>query len=225
MPRPEILLFDANETLFDLAPLQASVAKALGGDKALASTWFPTLLQHSLVANVTGHYRPFDEIAAACLVMLARGNGIDLDDETAKAHLAPMSKLPPHPDVAPALTRLRSEGYRLAILTNSPKATLLGQVEDAGLAHAFVELLSVDEIRTYKPAAETYHWAARRVGADPAACCLVAAHGWDIAGAAWVGLKTAFLARPGKAPYGLAPEPDLRVDSLAALPEALATLG
>ncbi len=225
MPRPEVLLFDANETLFDLAPLRASVTKALGGDEALASTWFPTLLQHSLVANVTGHYRPFDEIAVACLVMLARGNGIDLDDETARAHLAPMRSLPPHPDVAPALTRLRSEGYRLAILTNSPMSTLLGQVEGAGLAHAFVDLLSVDEIRAYKPAAETYLWAAHRLGADPAACCLVAAHGWDVAGAAWAGLKTAFLARAGKDTYGLAADPDLRVDSLAELPEALATLG
>ena len=53
-------------------------------------------------------------------------------------------------------------------------------------------------------------------------CLLVAAHGWDVAGAAWAGMKTAFVARPGQQTYPLGPEPDYRVSSLTDLAGELA---
>lgn len=50
----------------------------------------------------------------------------------------------------------------------------------------------------YKPHPDVYRWAAGRAGADVSDCLLVAAHGWDVAGAAWAGMKAAFVARPGQ---------------------------
>jgi 2-haloacid dehalogenase len=38
---------------------------------------------------------------------------------------------------------------------------------------------------------------------------LIAAHGWDIAGALWAGLRAAFLSRPGAQLYPLAPAPEI----------------
>jgi 2-haloacid dehalogenase len=38
---------------------------------------------------------------------------------------------------------------------------------------------------------------------------LVAAHGWDTAGAQLAGLQAAFIARPGQQSYPLAPAPTL----------------
>ena len=49
---------------------------------------------------------------------------------------------------------------------------------------------------------------------------MVAAHGWDVAGAKAAGMQTAFIARPGKQLYPLAPAPDYVVNSV----EELATL-
>jgi len=44
--RPKLLIFDVNETLLDLKPLEKSVAKALGGKEELVELWFTTMLQY-----------------------------------------------------------------------------------------------------------------------------------------------------------------------------------
>ena len=75
----------------------------------------------------------------------------------------------------------------------------------------------MEDVGKYKPHAEVYRWAAGRVGADVSDCLLVAAHGWDVAGAKWAGMQTAFVARPGQQTFPLGPMPDINIPSLAEL--------
>ena len=37
-------------------------------------------------------------------------------------------------------------------------------------------------------------------------CMLIAAHGWDVAGALWAGWRAAFVSRPGQQIFPLAPK-------------------
>ena len=224
MARPQVILFDVNETLLDLKPVKESVGKALGGRPELAPFWFTTLLQYSLVTTVADQYLDFAEIGAACLRMVAKNYGIELSEDVAKKAIAPMRSLPPHPDVVPALERLRHAKYRLVTLTNSSKAAVADQINNAGLSEFFEALLSVEDMKKYKPHAEVYRWAANRVGANVSDCLLVAAHGWDVAGAKWAGMKTAFVARPGQQMFPLGPSPDITISSLAELPGELERL-
>ena len=221
MARPKVILFDVNETLLDLTPVKESVGKALGGRPELAPLWFTTLLQYSLVTTVADHYLDFGEVGAACLRMVAQNHGVELSEDAAKEALAPMRSLPPHADVIPALGRLRDADYRLVTLTNSSKAAVADQMRHAGLTTFFEALLSVEDVGKYKPHADVYRWAAGRVGADVSECLLVAAHGWDVAGAAWAGMRTAFVARPGQQVFPLGPAIDITVPSLAELPGEL----
>jgi 2-haloacid dehalogenase len=220
-----MIFFDVNETLLDLAPLRESVGQALGGRPELAPLWFTTLLHYSLVATVADRYRNFDEIGAACLRMVARSHGVELSGEAAERCLAPMRRLPPHPDVIPALERLRDAGFRLVTLTNSSRAAVADQMHHAGLAEFFEMLLSVEEVGLYKPHAHVYRWAARRVGVDVSECLFVAAHGWDVAGAAWAGMRTAFIARPGQQIFPFGSPPDITILSFEDLRDAVIELG
>jgi 2-haloacid dehalogenase len=52
-------------------------------------------------------------------------------------------------------------------------------------------------------------------------CLLVAAHGWDIAGALWAGWRAAFLSRPEAQLYPLAPAPELVAPDLRLAAERL----
>ena len=225
MARPEVIFFDVNETLLDLTPLKESVGETLGGRPELAPLWFTMLLQYSLVSTVADRYNNFDEIGAACLRMVAKSLGLELGGDAAERCLAPMRCLPPHPDVVPALGRLRDAGFRLATLTNSSKSAVVDQMQNAGLARFFESLLSVEEVGLYKPHTHVYRWAARRVGVDVSECLFVAAHGWDVAGAAWAGMRTAFIARPGQQVFPLGPATDLAVPSFKGLPDALVGMG
>ena len=134
-----------------------------------------------------------------------------------RPHLAPLRSLPPHPDVIPALGRLRDADYRLFTLMNSSKAVVAEQMTHAKLSDFFEALLSVEDVGKYKPHADVYRWAAGRVGADVSECLFVATHGWDVAGAAWAGMRTAFVARPGQQMFPLGPAIDITVLSLAEL--------
>lgn len=218
MARPKVILFDVNETLLDLTPVKESVGKALGGRPELVPLWFTTLLQYSVATTVADKYFDFAEIGAACLRMVAKNHAVELSEDAAKRAIVPMRTLPPHPDVVPAIERLRDANYRLFTLTNSSKAAMSEQMTHAGLTNLFDGLLSVESLGKYKPHAEVYRWAARQVDAEVSECLLVAAHGWDVAGAAWVGMKTAFIARPGQQMFPLGPATDITVPSLTELP-------
>ena len=51
--------------------------------------------------------------------------------------------------------------------------------------------------------------AAQSLGVEVGEIRLVAAHGWDVVGAMRAGCAAAFVARPGKALFPIAPPPDV----------------
>lgn len=221
MPPPEALLFDVNETLLDLTPVRESVGEALGGRADLVPLWFRTTLHHSLVATVAEQRVNFAQVAAGALRAVGEGIGVELTDERAREAIAPIKSLPAHADAAPALERLRDAGVRMAALSNSPVDTLAAQLAFAGLEGFFEAAMSVEEVGVFKPHARVYRWAAERLDAPAGACMLVAAHGWDVAGARWAGLRAAFVARPGQALIPWAPAPETTGATLGEIADAL----
>ncbi|RZK23218.1 MAG: HAD family hydrolase, partial [Hymenobacter sp.] len=119
------------------------------------------------------------------------------------------------------LARLRDAGIPLFTLTNSAPADLQKQLASAGISDYFTQALSVDPVRLYKPHPAPYHYAAQQAGSEPAKALLVAAHGWDVAGALSAGLPAAFLARPGQSLYPLAPPPTYQANTLSTLANQL----
>jgi 2-haloacid dehalogenase len=67
------------------------------------------------------------------------------------------------PDVRPALERLRSAGFRLVTLTNSPPAVVEAQLKNAALDDLFERSFSVDAVKRFKPAPEPYRHVAREL--------------------------------------------------------------
>jgi 2-haloacid dehalogenase len=219
--RPQVILFDVNETLLDMTPIRRAVNAAFGNEAAF-NQWFGLLLQHSLVATVTNQYFAFATIADAALDMTAHMLlAKPLTHAEKHALTALLTQLPPHPDVPAGLRQLRAAGYRLVAFTNSTSAALAEQLRYAGLTEYFEQQLSVDAVQRYKPHLDTYRYATEQAAAAPAHALLVAAHGWDVAGALAAGLDAAFIARPGQTLYPLAPPPTYQAPTLTALAEQL----
>lgn len=218
--RPSVILFDVNETLLDLQPLEECIDAVLLENGA-SRLWFTTMLQYSLVLTVSGQYQAFADVGAATLRMMARNREVVLSEADAKQALKPMLTLPPHPDVRDALQRLKQSGFRLASLTNSSSAGCKAQLEYAGLTDLFNRQLSVESVGKFKPHADVYRWAAAEMGVAPSECMLVAAHAWDVAGAAWAGMKTAFIERAGSQAFPLAPTPDISASDMNGLCQQL----
>jgi 2-haloacid dehalogenase len=203
-----VQVFDVNETLLDLAAMDAHFERVFG-DGQVRRVWFGQMIQSALVATVTGVYRSFGEHALAALAMTAEQAGVELRDEDRDAIAGQLRRLPAHPEVPEALERLRGAGFRLAALTNSTEQVARAQLEHAGIIGSFEQVLSADAVRRLKPAPEPYRMAAERLGVPVGEVRLVAAHAWDVAGAIRAGCAAAFVARPGKVLDPLVERPDV----------------
>jgi 2-haloacid dehalogenase len=215
-----VQVFDVNETLLDLAAMDPHFQRIFG-DAGIRVTWFSQMIQSALVATVTGAYRPFGAHAMAALEMTAERAGVELADDDKQAVATQLRQLPAHPEVAPALRRLGDAGLRLASLTNSAEEVARAQLEHAGLIDAFELVLSADTAGRLKPAPEPYRMAAERLGVAVDQVRLVAAHAWDVAGAASAGCATAFVARPGKVLDPLVERPEIVGADLAEVADAI----
>jgi 2-haloacid dehalogenase len=217
-----VQVFDVNETLLDLAAMDPHFQRVFG-DAGMRPVWFGQMIQSALLATVTGAYRQFGEHALAALEMLAEQTGTELTAGDREAIAGQMRRLPAHPEVRGALERLRGEGFRMAALTNSTLEVARAQLEHAGLIDLFDEVLSADTVKRLKPAPEPYRMAAERLGVAVGEVRLVAAHGWDVAGARHAGCAAAFVARPGKVLDPLAEPPDLVAGDLDEVSELIIT--
>lgn len=213
------IVFDVNETLLDLGALRGPFADAFGDDPPLGE-WFARLLHGSLVATLTDTFEDFGTIGRRALDAMATRRGIELTDATRGAILGTMRRLPPHPEVPGALERLSAAGFRLATLTNSSNEMARAQLAHAGISGAFEQVLSVEDVRRYKPAAEPYRMAAERLGVPPAELRMVAAHDWDVWGAMRAGSAAAFVDRAGVG-LTLGEAPDIVGSDLATVAERI----
>lgn len=204
-----IIVFDVNETLLNVRALEPLFDR-LFGDEAALRDWFALLLLHSEVATLAGPYFDFATLARAALQMTAKVRALSLPVSDEDQVLAAMSSLPPHPEVAEALSLLERAGLRLVTLTNSSQCVLDEQLRNARLEHFFERNFSVDRIRRYKPSPEPYRMVASELHVETRDLRLVAAHAWDIVGATQAGCSAAFVARPGKVLFPLVPPPDIQ---------------
>lgn len=204
--KPATIIFDVNETMLDMSPLKKKINGLLGSNKGFR-IWFGMLLQYSLVDNCTNNYHDFIAIANASLDMASKALNRSIRNKEKKEALATMKALSAYPDVAKGLKILKQNGFRLATLTNSPLTTLTAQLKNAKLSEYFEVTFSVDAIKKYKPSLETYKWAAEQLSINVGDAMLVAAHGWDIAGALQAGLQAAFIERKGQSLYSLSIKP------------------
>lgn len=215
-----VIVFDVNETLLDMTPLKKSVNELLGEEQGF-KIWFGMLLHYSTVSNNIEEYNDFTTIASATLKMAAISMKKEVTDDEIKNTLSLIKTLQTYPDVEKGLTLLKENGFRLITLTNSPDGALQAQLENSKLTHFFEQALSIDALGKYKPAPETYRWAAEKLDVTPEEMLLVAAHGWDIAGASHAGLATGFVAREGQSLYSLSKDPDFIADDILKMAEKL----
>ena len=207
------LVFDVNETLLDVAALDPLFERLLGQPET-RQEWFMTLQENWLTATIVSDYKPFGELAKAAFMMVGRRRGIELTEDDQQELIERIMALPAHEDVAESLQLLQDRGFSLTALTNSTLQAAQKQLDSARLTDYFDGIMSVDEIKQYKPAAGPYQMAAERLGIETREITMIAAHAWDISGAAAAGCRTAFVGRPGKVANPAGIQPDYQGDGL-----------
>jgi 2-haloacid dehalogenase len=196
--RRRMLVLDVIETMLDIRALAPHFIRAFGDGQVL-NEWFANLLLYANVTTVAGPYADFGTLAGAVLEMTVAARGKMLASDDRNRILQGTLTLPPHPDVTEGLTRLQAAGFRMVTLTNSAPAGVAQHLRNAGLSGFFECSFSIDVVKKYKPAADTYQYVARELAVSTGDLRMIAAHAWDVHGALRAGCAAAFITRPGHA--------------------------
>jgi 2-haloacid dehalogenase len=212
------VLFDLNGTLVDPSVLAQPLGDSAAAEELVAGA-FDDAATQAMVATLTGERPPFPSLIEAGLRrrLALAGAG---EDAAADA-VALLGSMPAHLEAPAALERLRGEGLRLGVLTQSTTEAADQVLRFAGLRDRLELVIGSDVTNTYKPDPAAYRTALERTGATAGRVCLVAAHWWDVAGAKRSGLRTGWVARRERVLLASVPEPDVRGDDLSEVAERL----
>ena len=214
----EACVFDAYGTLFDVHSAVGRHRSRIGeAADSVSATWRAKQLQYTWLRSLMGRWTPFAEVTEDSLDFALDEAGIE-DDALRRDLLAAYRSLECYPEVTGVLDALREGGMRTAILSNGSREMLDAAVASAGLGSRLDEVLSVDDVRVYKPHPDVYRLTCDRLGVRPEAVCFMSSNAWDAAGAATFGFRVVWVNRFGQAPERLPDTPEAEVETLDPLP-------
>ncbi len=208
---PAALVFDAYGTLYDVhAVIRRCEEFWPGKGTALSQLWRAKQLEYTWQRSLMRRYLPFSAVTREALAYACEVLKLALDQSRANALMDEYLKLAAYPDVPAALQRLA--GRKLAILTNGSPDMIEPLVKHSGLK--FDAVLSVDELKIFKPAPEVYQLAVDRMSVPKESIGFVSSNCWDALGAKSFGFRVFWINRL-KAPVDrLGFQPDAIMGSL-----------
>lgn len=189
--RPRVVAFDVVQTLMSLEPLRPRFTD-IGLPADAVERWFDRLLRDGMALSLAGDYAPFREVAASALRSVA---GSELGGDAVDRVLAGFGELPAQADAEPAMRLLADAGITQVCLSNGAAQTTADFLERAGLRGYVERVISVDEVRRWKPSPNVYTHALRVLGRSAEEVALVAVHAFDCHGCRRAGMTTGWASR------------------------------
>lgn len=220
-PRIKALVFDAYGTLFDVHSVAALGERLFPGHGAeLSGLWRTNQLQYTWLRSLMGRYEDFRRVTEDALAFACGKLGLELSDEKRAQLMNAYHTLDCFPEVKEALQKL--SGVPLAILSNGSPSMLEAVVKNSGLEGVLSKVISVDEVKVYKPSPRVYQLAVDAFKVqDRAEIGFVSSNGWDVTGAAWFGLTTYWINRADAPIEELGIQPVKILRTLSGLADAI----
>lgn len=215
----EACVFDAYGTLFDVNSAARTAQDALGEKwRPLAELWRTKQLQYTWLRGLGGRHADFWTVTRDALDFALAT--LQLEDPALPDRLMDLYlSLHAYPEVPETLRRLKAAGMKLAILSNGTPRMLASAATSAGIADLFDAMLSVEEVKVYKPHPSVYELACKRLNLAASAICFLSSNGWDAYSAKAFGLRVLWCNRLHQPPERIPEAPDAEIATLAELPQ------
>jgi len=192
------LAFDFYGTVLDVFSATAPACEQLfpGKGNQLAQIWRTKQLIYILMRNSMGRHREFSRVTEDALVCAANTLQLQLTEQKRK-QLVEVFFLgqSTYPDVKSGLEALKKQGTKLIVLANGEQKTMEEGAKRVNVFDLFDRFISVEEVKVYKVNPRVYNHGADQLNITNAELGFVAAHSWDIMGAASAGLPTFWIQR------------------------------
>ncbi|MDP2245699.1 haloacid dehalogenase type II [Pseudomonas sp.] len=188
--------FDIYGTLIDTQAVLARLTDLIG-DKApaVSRSWRQKQLEYSFRRGLMHDYCDFSVCTRQALVFACREHAVAIGEEAIELAMQAYADLDAFADVPAGLEALHKQGMHLYAFSNGSRAAVQRLLERAGIGHYFTSVVSVEDVRSFKPDPAVYAHLVRSCGVPAAQLCLVSSNPFDVLGAAHAGLRSAWLRR------------------------------
>ncbi len=223
MSKDITLAFDVYGTLIDTNGV-VKLLQTMIGDKAksFSTTWRDKQLEYSFRRAAMQNYVSFAECTKHALDYTCKFYKVDLSSEQKFELMAIYAVLPAFDEVKEALNKFKEKGFRLFAFSNGKAEAVERLLDNAGIKDLFLGIVSVDDLRTFKPSPAVYAHFLRAAEVKGEESWLISSNPFDVTGAISAGLKSAWIQRSSEAIFDLWEiEPTIKVSSLLELSERI----
>jgi 2-haloacid dehalogenase len=217
------IAFDIYGTLIDTDGVLTVLSEQVGEKApAIGVLWRQKQLEYSFRRGLMQYYQDFSICTRDALLFACQTHDVKLDAAAQQRVLGSYAELPAFADVAAGLGELVDAGVPLYAFSNGSRAAVTGLLQRAGLSDLFKQVISVEDVQSFKPDPKVYAHLAQQCGLEAKQIWLVSSNPFDVLGAAHSGLRTAWLQRDPAVvfdPWGI--EPNVTLHSLLGLADRL----
>ena len=215
--------FDVYGTLVDPVDMGFHL-EALIGDraKAFGQLWHEKKVEYAFRRALMKQYEDFSVCTLQALRYCLAVYKIDLSEVEQQKLVREFANLAAFSDVVPGLIKLKEKGHYLSAFSNGPEAAVRTLLGNAGVLSHLDDVISVDDLHTYKPDPQVYQYLMKRTKSEIEDGWMISSNPWDVIGGKAAGLKTAWIKRDQEKifdPWDM--EPDLVVKDLLELSEKI----
>ncbi len=217
------LAFDVYGTLIDPFGISTKLHEYVG-DQApqFAQIWRDKQIEYLFRRALMHEYRDFPTCTRQALEFTNERLLTDLSDAAKDTLMEKYRVLPPYPDIQNSLEMLKAANCRMYAFSNGHPDDLEHLLKHAGLSEHLDGIVSVHEVKSYKPDPAVYQHFLDSTDAKEKDTWLISGNPFDVIGAKVVGWKTAWLKRDPTAvfdPWDF--DPTATIADLAELVDAL----
>jgi len=190
--------------------------------KAFSQTWRDKQLEYSFRRGHMQNYVGFEVCTSQALEYTCKFYNVDLSTEQKEELMAIYAILPSFSDVKVALEKLKEKGFRIFAFSNGKKAAVEKLLINAGISDLFLGVVSVDDIKTFKPSPAAYAHFLRQSNTKSGEAWLISSNPFDVTGSISAGMRSAWVQRSVNTifdPWEI--KPTITVNSLLELVEKL----
>ena len=190
-------VFDAYGTLFDVNSAAAKCKEKLGDKwENFANAWRTTQLEYTWLRSLMKKHENFWQITEDSLDHAMATFNIDKNMRNELLNL--YKELSLYPEVKECLDALKSKKIKIAILSNGTPDLLKGLVESNNIQSYFDNIISVEDVKIYKPDPKVYEMPIKKYNCKPENICFLSSNTWDVSGGGVFGYNAVWVNRFNK---------------------------
>ena len=220
------LAFDVYGTLIDTQGVVVELEKHIGPRaNEFSLLWRDKQLEYSFRRGLMRKYENFSVCTSEAFEFICSRYQVNLNKNDKQRVLDTYKLLPAFADVEKGLQKAKLAGMNLYALSNGSAEAVESLLVNAGIKDFFLDIISVDEVKTFKPDPAVYRHFLSRTGSSADTTWLVSSNPFDIIGAHSCDMNTAWVKRSSDAifdPWGI--EPTITVDSLIELADNIGSI-